>query len=297
MYRNMEFEHLRQFCKAQIESLEMWLRRLIDIELRENFGEKYLWYQYGTGNDYLIKRSVRENVIKRTEEEPKRYPREIDAILLDDAVNILLHQNLYQKYFRQALSLAFPDGPDEARTFFNRIIVPRNHLSHANPISVRQAEQVICYSNDIIDSLKHYFERKGLQKMYNVPRIIQLTDSKGNSFFEAQIKNNQNSTGRSSFNLQTEGNNLYPGETLRIEIQIDPSFNPNDYRVDWIYTDSNPTPVRQGLTFDLEIKETHIREDFTVYCSVTSINKNWHRLGDCDDSISVTYRVLPPLEV
>lgn len=295
MFHDIKFSVLRELCWTRIESLEKWLRRLIDDELRTQFGDNYIQYK-DINNNFIIKKSVRESIENRRSDEPKRYPRDIDAILLDDAVNIILHPNLYKNHFREALINAFPQGPDVARTFFDRLIEPRNYLAHANPISLRQAEQIICYSNDIIDSLKIFYEQKGLEKMYNVPTIIQFTDSKGNSFFDSQISAGRNNTGRSHINLQKTGNELSPGDTLRIEIEIDPSFNSNEYEIFWTYSGNISTPLLpSGETFTLQINESHVREDFTVYCTVIS-NKKWHRLGDCDDSISITCRVLPPIE-
>ncbi|MEI4770920.1 hypothetical protein WAX74_14955 [Psychrobacillus sp. FJAT-51614] len=296
MYYNLPFNTLRDMCRTTIESLEKWLRRLIDEELRNPLGDNYLWYQ-DKKNNFLFKKSIRENVKKRREDEPKRYPRDIDAVLLDDAVDIILHPIFYREYFREALTGAFPDGVEEARTFFSRIIEPRNYLSHANSISIRQVEQVICYSNDIIDSLKKYYEQKGMMQLYNVPTFIQLTDSKGNTFYTSQIDNNRNGTGGAGLNLQKRGYELYPGETLQIEIEVDPSFKEEEYIINWIYTSVNPAPTKSGKKFNLTLDNSHVREDFTVYCKITSIGRDWHRLGDCDDRLSITYRVLPPVEL
>ena len=296
LYHHLPLVTLREICRTTIETLEKWLRRLIEQELRNDYGDNYLWFQDDHGN-YIIKKSIRENVKTRRTDEPKRYPRDIDAILLDDAVDILLNPVFYKKYFRESLLDAFPDGQEEGRTFFNRIIEPRNYLSHANPITIRQAEQVICYSNDIIDSLKKYYEMKGMQQMYNVPTIIQISDSKGNSFYDAEINKSRNSTGSASLNLQTSGNELYPGDNLRIEIEVDPTFNEDEYEVNWVVTSNNPSPTTSGKEINLQINNSHVKEDFTIYGIVTSTGRDWHRLGDCDDRFSITYRVLPPLEI
>ena len=92
--------------------------------------------------------------------EPERFSRIIDAAILDDCINIICNPNLFRRHFREAFKTAFPvgDSRDETRIFLKRLIKPRNLLYHANPISVRQAEQVICYSHDIIESLKKYYE-------------------------------------------------------------------------------------------------------------------------------------------
>lgn len=292
MFEHIPISTLRDFCRSNIETLEIWLRRLIDDQLREKFGADYFSYQDSNQN-FIIKKKTRDNVQSRRSKEPERYPRDIDAILLEEAFDIVFHPDLFKNYFREAFSEAFPDGIEEAKTFTNRIAAARNPLSHANIISIRQAEQVICYSNDIIDSLKGFYRKKGLQKMYNVPMFIQVTDSKGNTFHEPQIKTYRNSTGRAALPLQSAGNELFPGDTLKIEVVIDPSFNANEYQVAWMYSTNGLSLQASGNSFTLAITNTHIREDFTVYCTVKSPGKGWYRLGDCDDQLSITYRVLP----
>jgi hypothetical protein len=73
-----------------------------------------------------------------------------------------LTQTTLQTHFGIALKHAFPHGREEARTFLVRIMETRNSLAHVNAISSRTAEQVICYSNDIIDSLKHHYRDLGM---------------------------------------------------------------------------------------------------------------------------------------
>lgn len=95
--------------------------------------------------------------------------------------------DLFKDHFHNAFSKAFPDGHAEARTFLNRLLVPRNNLAHANAISIRQAEQIICYSNDVIDSLKNYYREIGMHQTYNVPTILKVIDSFGNAFHRSQF--------------------------------------------------------------------------------------------------------------
>ena len=176
---------IRSICKEKIESLEHWLRRLIDDMLTPIYGD-YFSYTDTLGNR-LIKKSLVQQVATRRANEPLRYPRNIDAVLLEDAVNIICKQDLYQNHFKPALVEAFPNGHDEAKTFFDRLLVPRNNLAHANAISIRQAEQIICYSNDVIDSLKIYYRAQGMQEAYDVPLILKVTDSFGNVFTRSQL--------------------------------------------------------------------------------------------------------------
>jgi len=175
----MKDSEVRSQCKEKLESLEHWLRRLIDDTLTPVYGD-YFSFTDQVGNR-LIKNSLVQQVAARRVHEPARYPRNIDAVLLDDAVDIVCKPDLFQKHFRQALSKAFPDGREEARTFLGRLLAPRNNLAHANAISARQAEQIICYSNDVIDSLKDYYRTLGMHEIYNVPTILKVTDSFGHA--------------------------------------------------------------------------------------------------------------------
>ena len=49
---------LNQDCKKYIESVEIWLRRLIDQTLTIHYGSNYLTFQHANG-DYLIKNEIR----------------------------------------------------------------------------------------------------------------------------------------------------------------------------------------------------------------------------------------------
>ncbi|HEX4950262.1 MAG TPA: hypothetical protein VFZ34_26595, partial [Blastocatellia bacterium] len=77
----------RSICKEKIESLEHWLRRLIEDVLRPVYGD-YFVYKDASGNR-LINSKLSQTVEERRAKEPLRYPRKIDAVLLEDAVNII----------------------------------------------------------------------------------------------------------------------------------------------------------------------------------------------------------------
>ena len=77
---------------------------------------------------------------------------------------------LYKDVFKIVLDNIYPDGCDEARTYLKRLVPIRNKLSHSNPISIREAERVICYCNDFVDGIKGYFEKKGMGNMITVQK-------------------------------------------------------------------------------------------------------------------------------
>ena len=107
---------IRSFCKERVESLEHWLRRLIDEALTETYGNYFLCED--ENNNCLIKKKLVETVLGRRQKEPTRYPRDIDAVLLDDAIDILCNPHLFGKHFKAPLAAAFPEGNAEAKTFF-----------------------------------------------------------------------------------------------------------------------------------------------------------------------------------
>ena len=231
----------------------------------------------------------------RTGRSPKTFPRAIDAALLEDEIDIVCHPELYRRYFRPFFKSSYPhSGRDQLRFMLGKLIDPRNCLMHSNPISVRQAEQVICYSYDIIEAIKAHAEELNIGQDYNAPRIIRLSDSNGTVFGDARF--GRNTTGRGHVQAsEFTSTRLRAGDKLSIEAEIDPSFSPRDYRIEWVY--GNPAPAHAGYLgsrITIELREHHVREDFTVYCKVIS-NQSWHRCGDVDDCVSLTYQVLPPL--
>lgn len=293
--KNMNLNEIRDYCKQALESLEHWLRRLIDEALQDSYGVNYINATDKAGNN-IINQSIRESIKVKYDMEPGRFSRLIDAALLNDCINIICNPVLFQSHFREAFKTAFPDGDsrDETRTFLNRLIKPRNLLYHANPISVRQAEQVICYSHDIIESLKQYYKELNMLQNYNVPMIIKMTDSLGNELHSTQMK--RNLTGRGVYDFsQDEKNYLRPGDTLMIEVEVDSSYPKDNYNITWVYTNYYPErSIVKGNSIVIGIGNRHVQQRFAVYCKVTS-NEEWHKCGDCDDMFGLIYKVLPPI--
>lgn len=257
MYNNIKIDLIRSECKNVIENLEVWLRNLIDNELTENYNANYLEFLNRDGSR-LIKKEIVKDAIERKTNNPERYPRLIDAMLLDDEIKIICNPNLYKNIFIKALSSAYPEGNDEARTFLNRLIPIRNKLYHSNPISIREAEKVICYSNDVIDSIKEYYREKTMEKKYNVPTILKITDSLGNIFYSSQIK--RNSTGRGLCETRvSEKNVIYSGDKISIEVEIDSSFRTEDYSIKWVFAKKETSKFEEEfnrLSINTE-KSTH----------------------------------------
>jgi hypothetical protein len=283
---------IRSLCRDRIESLEHWLRRLIDDALSETYGD-YFSYTDSSGNR-LLKKSLVESVASRRATEPGRYPRPVDAVLLEDAIYIVCHPSLYHAHFRLPLQLAFPDGVEEARTFLGRLLASRNHLAHANPISARQAEQVLCYTGDVIDSLKEYYTTLGMNRAFNVPTILKVTDSFGNEFTRSQMSPVHD--GGISMNFSDRPDMaLRPGDTLVLEIDVDPAFDPETYTIRWASTKEWDGGDRASPVVTIPVRSRQVGQLWDVQCRITS-KKDWHRMHmGCDDFLMFHYVVLPPI--
>lgn len=291
MYYKLTDSEIRSLCKEKLESLEYWLRRIIDELLKAEYND-YFEHQDSNGNQ-LIKTAIVNSLKSRKQNEPNRYPRLIDAVLLDDAIDIICKPELFQNHFKEVLKNAYPNGREEARTFFKRLIPSRNSLSHANPISIRQAEQVICYSNDIIDSIKNFYTDKNMDNDYNVPLILKITDSFGNVFHRNQMNNvHDGGIGKTFYNDPSY--NLRVGDTLTIEVEVDPSFDENEYTITWGSAKGFSEQLPNGKKAIIPISERQVAQRFDVQCRVKS-NKNWHRMHlGADDFMLLHYKILPP---
>jgi hypothetical protein len=292
MYFQLSDSEIRSICKERIESLEYWLRRLIDNVLTNEFGD-YFTFQDEKGN-FAIKADIRKAVEQRTGGDPNRYPRKIDAIMLDDAVSIVCNENLF-KYFREALGYAFPDGAAEARTFLKRLVEPRNRLAHANSISIRDAERIVCYTNDVIESLKRHYSAYNMNNTYNVPLILKFVDSFGNTVHRNEMHQVHDGGIGRDYYLEPSFD-LRPGDVLGLEVEVDPSFVENEYVVSWGSTKLDPKDFPSpGKKAVIPITNRQVSQRFDVQCRVTS-KKEWHRMSlGSDDFMLLVFRVLPPV--
>ena len=267
---------------------------MIELALCPDFGDDYIHAQ--KNGQYIFKKDLRCYISTRHDGSPDRYTRPIDAALLEDEIYIVCLPSLYKDYFRPFFKFSYPHcSRDQVHFFLKRLVEPRNRLMHSNSISVRQAEQVICYSYDVIESIKLRIEELNLAQEFNAPRIIKLSDSNGMEFNDSQIR--RNATGRGHVRVsEYSSKRLRAGEKLSIESEIDPSFAPCDYRIKWIYENvALERKEYQGKRITIDLRECHVKEDFTVYCQVTSTNRSWHRCGDVDDCVGLSYKVLPPI--
>lgn len=288
----LEDSEIRNLCKEKLESLEHWLRRLIDETLSNAYGD-FFAFEDSNGNR-LLKKKLSGSIEERLRKEPDRYSRKVDAILLDDAIDIICNPKLFNDHFKEPLEQAFPDGQACARTFMKRLSDPRNRLAHANPISSRQFEQVVCYTGDIIESIKGYYSNRNMSEEYNVPLILKVIDSFGNALHRDQFQNVHD--GGIMKNLSEEPKYyLRSGDTLTLEVEVDPSFSEDEYEISWFAAKGFGKPIPNGRKAVIEITDKQVAKQYHVQCRVTS-NKAWHRMSlGADDFLMYVIRVLPPV--
>lgn len=274
-------DEMRSIVRHQIETLERWLRRLIDDAMQEHYE--------GTLSRLPMKKDILSKAVARRQKEPSRYPREVDALLFEDLIAIICHPQQYA-HFQDALSSAFQNGESEARTYLNRIVDARNPLAHANEITSHQALRVACYSTDVIDSLKAYYKRINMAQAYNAPSFIRIWDDRANVGDATQLPADG---AVRYFNFKTT--QLRPGDVLQLEVQPDESFPEGSYRIDWVVNNVSNPQRGTGRKFSVMIENRHVSANgFMVSVEMTS-NESWHRYGNADDRVSLHYSILPPI--
>ncbi|MEH2534434.1 hypothetical protein V1277_006270 [Bradyrhizobium sp. AZCC 1588] len=275
----------KDLARRHLDAAESWLRRLIESKLPKWFGANYLGPDEA-GGCRAISKDIRRQINDRFESDRSRFPRLIDAANLGHAITIALHPELYPGNFRDALGGAFPDGAVEARTFLSRLEEIRNKLAHGGTCSERDLERAVCYSNDVIDSIKQHFKEQNMEREFNVPTFIRVVDNRGNEFHLAHDPNQQMHV----FDLRQQGNgDLYVGDELVLEAEVDPNFA--SYKLDWLTFNGD---YGQGLPMKLRIGMKHVGVQLIVRLNVRS-SEPWHRLHDgIDDIIELRYRVVPP---
>lgn len=288
MFHNYTEEELRSICRTSIESLEIWARRLIHEQMCGTYGENYMEYKINN-REFLIKKEVRLHVQSKLSEHPDRFARPVDTLFLSQLAYFLCHPTLYPKLFKPALDYIYPQGRDEANEFLSRLVPIRNFLSHSNSISVHQAEQAICYSHDFIEGLKQYYKGKGLEQVWNVPRIIRIIDSLGNVFNNPTDSHCQNSI----FTISQE---LYCGDTYSVDIEVDTSFPQSDFDIFWSCGPKEMKEFNNMTHWFKVLSEVDVGELLIVRCQIVSHEK-WHRYTYYDCEVNLHLQVLPPVSI
>lgn len=286
---------LRDLCRHRIDAFESWSRRLIDETLKNSYTTDYFNYMI-SDDQPLIKQEIKRRIEKRIRDNPGRFPRKVDAFLLEDIQYLLCREDLYKNHFKNVLE-PFYSGIGEVRIVINRLIPIRNKLSHGNTISIHEAEQCLCYTDDFISTYKEYYARLGKEKDYNVPTFTRIKDSLGNDIVRPE------STTSSSWEMFCHGRiapkiQLRSGDHYKLWVEVDGSFDSSTYTIKWVVVQNFDTIISRGtgnvLDFTLNVQNVS-------YCPEIRIKliskKAWHRFHDTDDYIVMTLEnVLPPIE-
>lgn len=268
--------------RRYVESAEWWLRRLIHHQLSAFFGNAYL-------SQGALSQRLQRSIVAEMAKAPQLV-REVDATTFEQAIDIVCHPERWTSHFAPALVSAYPLGHDEARFFLDQVKGVRNDLSHGRSISTRQLEKSICYANDLADTIKEFFRGAGMSQEYNVPFIVRYVDSLGNQSHLSGISTNLSNR---IIDWRRSGRgDLYPGDTLVAEIEVDPSYDASGYAVSWHVL--GHTASTSGARAVVPIEVQHVSEQIELRFEVRS-DRQWHRQGGLDDAVCLLFRVLPPI--
>lgn len=287
MYLNLTDEQLRSLCRTNIEALEKWARLMLHLVLTEKFGADYIHAKNPDGN-YKFKTKLVEKADEMIKNEPGRFPTHLDTLFLEELIYMLCHQDVYP-LLSPHLKDFYPEGKEELKTFLGRVLSVRNKLSHSNPFSHRDAQRAVCYSNDFIDAVKHYFEQKNMTKEFNVPTIIKVTDSFGNESIPADMA--ETIIYRINDPETKKPKVLYLGDRFSLTLEMDPSFPETDYHLEWLNREGIEI-LDNGKKINVTIGNKLIGENVLIGCNVVSHN-DWHRYGDHDQTLILQFKALP----
>lgn len=268
--------------RRYLEGAERWLRLLAHVLLTDELGASYIL-------EGPWKAALKEKVTVKIRSDPGAFRREIDATTFEQLIDIICHPNWYNK-FSIGLEMAFPNTKEATRFYLEQLKNIRNKVSHGRQCSVRDIEKAICYTNDLSENVKNYMGIRNMGREYDVPTFVRLTDNLGNT--EDLVQGGYYRT--VNYSDDRAYKRLYPGDTLIIEVDVDPTYGEADYSVQW-WLKTSPGAEGNGRIARIEITNAHVGERMEVQFSLTT-NRDWHRSSSGDDDIlDVYYKVLPPL--
>lgn len=284
---------LRDLSRHHIDSFENWSRRLIDETFKAHYGDDYFNFMIREDRP-LVRSEIKRRVEQRMADNPGRFPRKIDAILMEDIEYFLCRDDLYDSHFK-AIFEPFYSGIAEVRKVIERLVPIRNKLSHGNTISIHEAEQCICYTGDFIGVFKQYYSTIGKERDYNVPVFLRIKDSLGNDFIreDSQYAWEMHFYGHSAPKIQ-----LRSGDQYKLWVEVDSSFDSSFYEIKWIVKQDCTTLIRKGTgnVIDFALTNKNVSYAPEIVIELTA-KRDWHRFHDIDDTIKLHYEsVLPPIE-
>lgn len=297
---NMTELEAGDLCKHRLDTMELWARRLIEETFSEEYGKDYFNFKFDNGTP-LVKNEIIKQVQDRMNSNTKRYPRKVDALVMENLKYFFCRNDLYKLHFKNVFE-PFYSGVESLRLSFEKLINIRNKISHSNTLSQRELEQGVCYSNDLIEVFKDYYKKIGKDKIYNVPTFLSFKDSLGHSIFRENSNYSWSIyplTNYDSLKNKRETVNLRAGETYRVILEVDNSFPLDFYCINWeidycckvdkYETNSNI------LEFKIDDKFVSLNLRIKAYLKT---KRAWHRFAniDCDDFVEIHLEeILPPI--
>lgn len=284
---------LRDLCRHHIDSFENWSRRLLDEVFKDAYGQDYFNYMI-TEDQPLVKAEIKRRVEKRINDNPGRFPRKIDAIVMEDIEYFLCREDLYERHFKEILE-SFYSGTSEVRNVLERLIPIRNKLSHGNTISIHEAEQCLCYTDDLIMVFKQHYVEIGKERDYNVPIVLRIKDSLGHDFIREHLESKWE---MHFYGITAPKIQLRSGERYKMWIEVDSSFDQNFYEIAWVVNRDYSTILKKGtgnvIDFTLTNKDVSYSPEITI---LLTTKRDWHRFRIVDDHITLNFdQILPPIE-
>lgn len=294
---------LRSLCRRQLETLEHWSRRIISDQFTSSYGEEY-WNAVLPDGRQLVKSSIRKNVENRMQKNQKSYPRWINAVQLDDIEYFICRDDLYRTHFKSVFE-PFYSGNSEVRSVFDRLVVVRNKLSHSNAISIHEAEQALCYSDDIVSCFKAYYCKRGKSRKYNVPYFVRAVDSMGNEFSRRDFEFDW-----TIFVLPNDDPSCFEmielrsGDCYKIWAEVDGAFPEDSYEIKWVVRCGSRIESGCGNAAEVVLCDSDVSTKLEIDFVLTTHN-DWHkhvdkfnRSRDYDDKIEwrANLGILPPIE-
>ena len=268
---------IRNSAKETLEALEHWSRRIINDKFVDKYGSDYFDYKFENVEN-LIKSEILRYITDRMTENPNRFPRKIDAILMEDISYFLCKDSFYNDLFREILENSF-SGQDEVRSRMKVLKDIRNKLYHGNPISYREAEQAICYSHD-------FYIKAGKEREYNVPFFVKVEDSLGRCGYRDETKTDK-------LTLPYDKTKFRPGDEYKIWVEVDGSFPEDFYEITWWMDDKK---VATGKEFVFKATIDMVASLKFVYCNLKT-KRQWHKYRSFDDCFNIFIgEILPPIE-
>ena len=97
---NLTETELRDLSRHHIDTFENWSRRLIDETFKKHYGNDYFDFMIKEEQP-LIRSEIKKRIEQRMMDNPGRFPRKMDAILIEDIEYFLCREDLYNSHFKQ----------------------------------------------------------------------------------------------------------------------------------------------------------------------------------------------------